>query len=292
MIAGPAVLPPAAARHAAGARSGRAVAGGVRGGRNGPDHLHARLSVGASSTTSSRSPRSPSPRASWTPARWPGRSTGAGTTPCTTYARASPCCASPRTPVTCPRTSTTLTALAKAQTDRRRRNAEHRAHRGAGRVPAARLRGGARGGPGQRRAHGRSRRHGRQLITIQVVTFGLALLALVVFGRALLRRGLKPLSDMAHTAHGIASHDLTESASRCPPARRRPRRRPRGRGAAHGVQHDAGAHRRLPRRARGGRAAAAAFRRRRLARAAHPADVSTRLRRPFPVRGRQRARGA
>ncbi|GGR22592.1 two-component sensor histidine kinase [Streptomyces aurantiogriseus] len=55
-----------------------------------------------------------------------------------------------------------------------------------------------------------------QLITIQVVTFGLALLALVVFGRAMLRRGLKPLSDMAHTAHGIASHDLTESASRLP----------------------------------------------------------------------------
>ncbi|MER5431412.1 HAMP domain-containing sensor histidine kinase [Streptomyces sp. NPDC002588] len=56
----------------------------------------------------------------------------------------------------------------------------------------------------------------RQLITVQVVAFGLALLALVVFGRAMLRRGLKPLSDMAHTAHGIASHDLTESASRLP----------------------------------------------------------------------------
>ncbi|MFI6492054.1 sensor histidine kinase [Streptomyces sp. NPDC050564] len=56
----------------------------------------------------------------------------------------------------------------------------------------------------------------RQLITIQVVTFGLALLALVVFGRRLLRRGLKPLSDMAHTAHGITSHDLTESAARLP----------------------------------------------------------------------------
>ncbi|GGW48876.1 sensor histidine kinase [Streptomyces caelestis] len=53
-----------------------------------------------------------------------------------------------------------------------------------------------------------------QLITIQVVTFGLALLALVVFGRRMLRRGLKPLSDMASTAHGIASHDLTESAAR------------------------------------------------------------------------------
>ncbi|MFC4498268.1 MULTISPECIES: sensor histidine kinase [Streptomyces] len=55
-----------------------------------------------------------------------------------------------------------------------------------------------------------------RLITVQVVAFGLALLALVVFGRAMLRRGLKPLSDMAHTAHGITSHDLTESASRLP----------------------------------------------------------------------------
>ncbi|MDX3693676.1 HAMP domain-containing sensor histidine kinase [Streptomyces europaeiscabiei] len=51
-----------------------------------------------------------------------------------------------------------------------------------------------------------------RLITIQVVTFALALLALVVFGRAMLRRGLKPLSDMAHTARGITSHDLTDSA--------------------------------------------------------------------------------
>ncbi|MFF8972991.1 sensor histidine kinase [Streptomyces sp. NPDC014995] len=56
----------------------------------------------------------------------------------------------------------------------------------------------------------------RHLITIQAVTFVLALLALVVFGRSLLRRGLKPLSDMAHTAHGIASHDLTETAARLP----------------------------------------------------------------------------
>jgi two-component system OmpR family sensor kinase len=55
-----------------------------------------------------------------------------------------------------------------------------------------------------------------QLIAIQVVAFGLALLALVVFGRRMLRRGLEPLSDMAHTAHGITSHDLTESAARLP----------------------------------------------------------------------------
>ncbi|MFD5536926.1 sensor histidine kinase [Streptomyces sp. NPDC127079] len=56
----------------------------------------------------------------------------------------------------------------------------------------------------------------RQLVTVQVVAFGLALLALVVFGRRLLRNGLEPLSDMARTAHGIASHNLTESAARLP----------------------------------------------------------------------------
>lgn len=56
----------------------------------------------------------------------------------------------------------------------------------------------------------------RQLVIIQVVAFGLALLALVILGRRLLRRGLQPLSDMAHTAHGIASHDLSDSASRLP----------------------------------------------------------------------------
>ncbi|MEW2562032.1 sensor histidine kinase [Streptomyces griseorubiginosus] len=56
----------------------------------------------------------------------------------------------------------------------------------------------------------------RRLITVQVIAFGLALLALVVVGRKVLRRGLKPLSDMAHTAHGIASHDLSETAARLP----------------------------------------------------------------------------
>jgi two-component system OmpR family sensor kinase len=56
----------------------------------------------------------------------------------------------------------------------------------------------------------------RRLITVQVVAFGLALLVLVLIGRKLLRRGLQPLSDMASTAHGIASHDLTETASRLP----------------------------------------------------------------------------
>ncbi|MEU5347637.1 HAMP domain-containing sensor histidine kinase [Streptomyces sp. NPDC020766] len=51
-----------------------------------------------------------------------------------------------------------------------------------------------------------------QLVTVQVVAFVLALVGLVVFGRAVLRRGLKPLSDMAHTARGITSHDFTDSA--------------------------------------------------------------------------------
>ncbi|MEU6802699.1 sensor histidine kinase [Streptomyces neyagawaensis] len=51
-----------------------------------------------------------------------------------------------------------------------------------------------------------------QLVTIQVIAFALALAVLVVFGRGMLRRGLKPLSDMAHTARGITSHDLTDSA--------------------------------------------------------------------------------
>ncbi|MDN3021626.1 HAMP domain-containing sensor histidine kinase [Streptomyces sp. S.PB5] len=55
-----------------------------------------------------------------------------------------------------------------------------------------------------------------QLITIQVVVFGLALLALVLFGRKVLRNGLKPLSDMAHTAHGISSHNLTDPEARLP----------------------------------------------------------------------------
>ncbi|KOG30634.1 sensor histidine kinase [Streptomyces resistomycificus] len=55
-----------------------------------------------------------------------------------------------------------------------------------------------------------------RLITVQVIAFALAVLALVVAGRKMLRRGLQPLSDMAHTAHGIASHNLTESAARLP----------------------------------------------------------------------------
>ncbi|GGQ63036.1 two-component sensor histidine kinase [Streptomyces althioticus] len=55
-----------------------------------------------------------------------------------------------------------------------------------------------------------------RLVTVQVVVFALALTALVVFGRRMLRRGLKPLSDMAYTAHGITSHDLTEAAARLP----------------------------------------------------------------------------
>ncbi|MFI9012390.1 sensor histidine kinase [Actinosynnema sp. NPDC053489] len=52
----------------------------------------------------------------------------------------------------------------------------------------------------------------RQLVIVEVAAFVLALVAFVVIGRAVLRRGLQPLSDMARTAHDIASHDLTDSA--------------------------------------------------------------------------------
>ncbi len=51
-----------------------------------------------------------------------------------------------------------------------------------------------------------------QLITVSVLAFLAALVTLVVGGQALLRRGLRPLSDMADTAHDISSHDLTDSA--------------------------------------------------------------------------------
>jgi two-component system OmpR family sensor kinase len=51
-----------------------------------------------------------------------------------------------------------------------------------------------------------------QLITVSVIAFLAALVTLVVGGQALLRRGLRPLSDMADTAHHISSHDLTDSA--------------------------------------------------------------------------------
>jgi two-component system, OmpR family, sensor kinase len=51
-----------------------------------------------------------------------------------------------------------------------------------------------------------------QLITVSVIAFLAALVTLVVGGQALLRRGLRPLSDMADTAHDISSHDLTDSA--------------------------------------------------------------------------------
>jgi len=51
-----------------------------------------------------------------------------------------------------------------------------------------------------------------QLITVGVIAFLLALVTLVVGGQALLRRGLRPLSDMANTAHDITSHDLTDSS--------------------------------------------------------------------------------
>ncbi|MBE1471623.1 sensor histidine kinase [Kibdelosporangium phytohabitans] len=52
----------------------------------------------------------------------------------------------------------------------------------------------------------------RWLIIVSISAFGAALVILVVAGRLVLRRGLRPLSDMASTAHDITSHDLTDSS--------------------------------------------------------------------------------
>jgi two-component system OmpR family sensor kinase len=52
----------------------------------------------------------------------------------------------------------------------------------------------------------------RQLMLVLGAAFILALAVLVFVGRLVLRRGLRPLSDMAATAQDITSHDLTRSA--------------------------------------------------------------------------------
>jgi len=52
----------------------------------------------------------------------------------------------------------------------------------------------------------------RRLMWIAGAAFILALAVLVFVGRMLLRKGLRPLSDMADTAHAITSRDLTKSA--------------------------------------------------------------------------------
>ncbi|TCO50760.1 sensor histidine kinase [Actinocrispum wychmicini] len=49
------------------------------------------------------------------------------------------------------------------------------------------------------------------LVILLASTFAVALIVLVVAGRFVLRKGLRPLSDMAATAHDITSHDLTDS---------------------------------------------------------------------------------
>ncbi len=51
----------------------------------------------------------------------------------------------------------------------------------------------------------------RQLISLEIVVFLAALIAFVLFGRGVLRRGLRPLSDMADTAHTISTRDLTDT---------------------------------------------------------------------------------
>jgi two-component system OmpR family sensor kinase len=51
-----------------------------------------------------------------------------------------------------------------------------------------------------------------RLVLVEVCAFLAALITLVAAGLVVLRRGLRPLSDMADTAHDITSHDLTDSA--------------------------------------------------------------------------------
>lgn len=53
----------------------------------------------------------------------------------------------------------------------------------------------------------------RWFLTVSIAVFAGALVVLVVVGRFVLRRGLRPLSDMAATAHNITSHDLTDSSN-------------------------------------------------------------------------------
>lgn len=53
----------------------------------------------------------------------------------------------------------------------------------------------------------------RWLLIVSISAFGAALVVLVVAGRLVLRRGLRPLNDMANTAHDITSHDLTDSGT-------------------------------------------------------------------------------
>ncbi|EWM14422.1 cell wall metabolism sensor histidine kinase WalK [Kutzneria sp. 744] len=49
----------------------------------------------------------------------------------------------------------------------------------------------------------------RRMIMVNLVTFGVALVVLVLVGQQVLRRGLRPLADMSSTAHTVASTDLT-----------------------------------------------------------------------------------
>jgi two-component system OmpR family sensor kinase len=52
----------------------------------------------------------------------------------------------------------------------------------------------------------------RRLIMVDLVTFAVALAVLVLAGQQVLRRGLRPLADMASTANTIASTDLTATS--------------------------------------------------------------------------------
>jgi two-component system OmpR family sensor kinase len=51
-----------------------------------------------------------------------------------------------------------------------------------------------------------------RMVMVNLVTFGLALVVLVLVGQQVLRRGLRPLAGMAATAHAVASTDLTATS--------------------------------------------------------------------------------
>ncbi len=163
-----------------------------------------------------------------------------------------------RTPAEVPADNRALTAL--AQTMARPDEDLTRTVRIDGHGPyTAGLRGGARGGAGERRAHGGVEDTVEQLVTVHGRRLRpRALLAPVVLGRRMLRRGLKRAERHGeHRArHHLAQPDRVGRPAAA--ARGRAGRRPGSGGAADRVQHDAGAHRRLAGGARRGGAAGCA----------------------------------
>ena len=129
-----------------------------------------------------------------------------------------------------------------------------------------------------------------RLTGIDLIVSAIVIVALAIVGVAVIRASLRPLTDIEHTAEGIAAGDLT---------RRVPDHDPRtevGRLGAVAERHARADRDRVRRPAPVGvrrppvRGADAAVRRRRQPRAAHPADGDPRLRRVLPA-ARRAGRG-